>query len=135
MIKSNPCKTCQSTWHTKAFCPQNRTPLKQSTKRIKPMSDKTRAKSQVRDQAWFEQNPPNERGIWFCYLNISKRCEFKLTRSTIQLEHVSAKVRAPELKYDITNLMPSCAPCNSLKQSLSIKELVSFGHSHLQKYL
>lgn len=132
MIKSNPCKTCQSTWHTKAFCPQNRTPLKQSTKRIKPMSDKTRAKSRVRDQAWFEQNPPDTAGLWQCYLRIHPKCPRLLNRQDLLLEHVQSKVRRPELKFAVDNLRPACGYCNKLKGSQSIDDLIAKGHLHLQ---
>ena len=90
---------------------------------LKPSSDKTLHKKQETDRAWYAANPPDEKGLWYCYLNITPECPAKLTRSTITLEHVRSKVRAPELKFDITNLKPACSFCNALKGSKDLDEL------------
>lgn len=73
---------------------------------------------------WFEQNPPDEKGQWVCYLQIAWNCPKILDRRTLTLEHVRSKARAPELKYEVSNLKPSCSNCNALKESLEVDEVL-----------
>ena len=87
------------------------------------MSDKTRAKSQIRDRDWFKQNPPDESGVWICYLRIHPKCPMLLNRTELQLEHVKSKARYPELRYDVQNLKPSCAFCNQYKGSQDLDQI------------
>jgi 5-methylcytosine-specific restriction endonuclease McrA len=113
----NKCKYCGSPQHTSLMCQKKpRRPLKQE-------AEKTKDKRTTTSRLWFELNPPNERGLWFCYLRISPMCPVKLTRSTIQLEHVKPKVRYPELAYEVTNLQPACGFCNKLKGSWELHQL------------
>lgn len=72
----------------------------------------------LRDE-WFELNPPDKEGYWYCYLRISPNCPYRLDKKTVQQEHVLSKTRRPDLKYDVTNLRPACDPCNKLKGSLN----------------
>lgn len=85
---------------------------------IRKASKKYVFKKQQTDRLWYELNPPDEKGRWFCYLGISPECKVVLTRSTITLEHVKSKARHPDLRFEVTNLRPACAPCNALKGSL-----------------
>lgn len=113
----NKCNTCGSSYHSSLMCPNKaRRPLKKE-------SDKTKSRRTAVSRLWFELNPPDARGLWYCYLRISPDCPHKLTRSTITLEHVKSKVRYPELKFEVTNLKPACSPCNKLKGSLDVEEL------------
>lgn len=117
----NKCKTCGSNYHTSLMCPHKpRRPLRQE-------SEKSKSKRTATSREWFRLNPPDARGVWYCYLQISPRCPIKLTRSTITLEHVKSKVRHPELKYDVTNLKPACEYCNKLKGSLDVDQLSQLG--------
>src|SRR3990167_1544243 len=116
-MKQNKCKYCDSTLHYSIQC------FLKPRRPLKPISDKTLSKKQECDRAWYAANPPDSKGLWYCYLNITPECPIKLTRSTITLEHVRSKVRALELKYDITNLKPACSPCNKLKGSRDVDEL------------
>lgn len=113
----NMCKFCGKTDHTSLMC------LKKPRRPIKKESAKTLSKRTATRREWFKLNPPDDKGVWVCYLQISPECPIKLTRSTITLEHVRSKVRAPELKYDINNLRPACGYCNKLKGSLDLNEL------------
>lgn len=124
----NKCKHCGGSSHTSLMC------QKKPRKRLKPEAEKTKYKRTETTREWYRLNPPDEKGLWYCYLQISPKCPFKLTRSTITLEHVRPKVRAPELKYETSNLKPSCMFCNSKKQSLDIEDLVA-KHPHLKVYL
>lgn len=72
---------------------------------------------------FFLLNPVDENGYWYCYLRISPECPYKLTKQTLQIEHVKSKVRYPHLRYEPTNLRPACGFCNALKDSLDLEEL------------
>lgn len=131
MLKPKACKYCEGTDHTSLMC------FNKPRRPIKPKSDKTARLEQETRQLWFALNPPNERGLWYCYLRIAPDCWNKLTRTTIQLEHVQSKARYPERKYDVTNLMPACGPCNKMKGSRDLEDIPeyvagNFKHNHLQ---
>lgn len=116
-MKVNKCKHCGSEMHYSLMC------FNKPRRRIKPISDKNKLKEQQTKREWFELNPPNEKGLWYCYLRISPLCPWVLTRSTITLEHVRSRARHPELKFDVTNLKPACTQCNKLKGSRDVDEL------------
>lgn len=116
-MKPSNCKYCGSDKHTSLMC------FNKPRRRMKPISEKTALREQQTKRHWFELNPPNEKGVWFCYLRIHPFCPYKLTRSTIRLEHVKSRARHPELKFDVTNLKPACDWCNRLKGSRDIDEL------------
>lgn len=114
----NKCKYCGGA-HTSLSCfNKPRRPLRQE-------SEKARSKRTETNREWFKINPPDKKGLWYCYLRISPLCPIKLTRTTIRLEHVKSKVRYPELKYVVSNLKPACEHCNKLKGSLDLEELPS----------
>lgn len=113
----NKCKYCGGTDHTSLMC------LHKPRRPIANESAATKSKRTAVSRLWYELNPPDAKGLWYCYLRISPECPVVLTRSTITLEHVKSKVRHPELKYEVTNLKAACSPCNKLKGSLDIEEL------------
>lgn len=112
-----PCKYCEGTDHYSINC------FQKPRHAIKKISNKTLNKKQIVDRLWYETNPPDDKGTWTCYLQLTKQCPIKLTRSTIQLEHVKSKVRHPELKFEATNLKPACSWCNRMKGSLNADEI------------
>lgn len=123
-IKSKPCKLCGSMWHTAFGCKYRpKKPLKNSATPLRLESPKNRQKRLKMSQAWFRANPSDKDGYWECYLRISRLCPIKLRRETITLEHVYAKVRRPDLKYEPLNLKPSCSFCNKMKGSRSVAQL------------
>lgn len=124
----NYCKHCKSINHTTLMCPSK------PRKLLKKESDKTRSKRTAVNREWFILNPPTPKGTWECYLQITPECPRVLTRSTITLEHVRSKARYPELKFDVTNLKPSCSACNKSKQSLDLEDLVK-DFPRLQQYI
>lgn len=91
--------------------------------RLKPISDKSRAKRDATNKEWFALNPSDENGQWKCYLHISPNCYGWVNASTLKIEHVKSKVRRPDLKYTVSNLKPACGPCNELKGSRDVEEL------------
>lgn len=114
------CKYCQAeTNHTSIMC------FNKPRRPIRQVSKKTLRKEQETKRLWFENNPPDSKGVWLCYLRISPWCPVKLTRSTIELDHVKPRSGNPHLKYDITNLRPACTYCNQLKGSRSLESILN----------
>lgn len=99
-----------------------------TTKQDKRLEDRaTREK-------WIEANPPDEYGYWDCYLQISPMCPKCLTIQTMSIEHMIPKNRGSEYRHDLSNLRPSCIPCNGLKGSRTVKSLAG-DYPHLRVYL
>lgn len=103
-------------------------------KRIRKESQKSYISRKETEAAWLLANPPDINGEWICYLNISPRCPMRLTAETLVHEHVKSKIRHPELKYDITNIMAACEFCNAIKGSLDLEDLVG-EYPHLKRYM
>lgn len=123
------CKYCQErTTHSSFTCFNRPRPM------MKQESDKSRQKRLETSDKWFELNPPDEYGYWHCYLEISPNCPHRLTKATLELEHVKPKSKHAELKYDVNNLRPACGPCNYMKLSTSLEKLAET-YPHLKKYL
>lgn len=130
MIQPSPCKHCGSDQHSSLMCfLKPRAP-------IKKVSNKSGVKLAQMRREWFlrPENKPDQQGEWLCYLGISPECTFTVNRLTLNLEHVRSKVRHPELKFDPDNLKTSCQPCNKLKGSLDLEDLVD-KYPHLQKII
>jgi len=118
-MKNNPCKLCNSEYHTAFRCLQ---------KRRKPMNlESERAKSnRIRTtKAWFAANPPDKNGHWHCYISRHPNCPKVLTIKTLVREHNLSKARRPDLIYDITNIFPACKWDNKAKGSLSAEEYMA----------
>ena len=98
-------------------------PKKPDRKPMRRESVKARTKRIETAVTWHKLNPPNEYGLWECYLQIAPNCPIWLTRETLTLEHVEAKVRNISRKYDHTNIRSACEFCNKLKGSWSLAEL------------
>jgi hypothetical protein len=128
MAKKIHCKICDSNWHYQTFCPMKK------QKWIKPESDKAKTKRIIMHKKWVKANPPDTDGKWECYLQISEKCCKRVSKRSMTKEHVEAKVRRPDLKYDTRNIRPSCSWCNKRKGSNSIEELSKI-YPHLRRYL
>jgi 5-methylcytosine-specific restriction endonuclease McrA len=115
--KPKPCKFCGKETHASWKC------FSKPTRAMKPEATKTTTKRQKTNREWFNVNLPDDKGLWYCYLFIAPECPRWLSRSTITLEHVRSKARAPELMYQISNLKPACSFCNEIKGSLDLKDL------------
>lgn len=53
-------------------------------------------------------------------------CGRFLLRNEVELDHFESRSRRPDLRYELTNLVPSCHRCNAEKGSLS-------GEQYLEK--
>jgi len=102
-----------------------RTPLPRPTHRIRSEAVKTREKRQATTAEWFEANPPDKDGYWYCYISKHPQCPKRLTVDTIVLEHDLSKARRKDLQFDITNIHPACGYDNKAKGSLSAKEYMA----------
>ena len=98
--------------------------LHKPKKPLRKEAVKTRAKRLDTRTEWMVNNPSDEWGWWYCYLDISPQCMKRMNIQTLVLEHVESKARHPERKYDPANLRPACDPCNELKGSRSADEVL-----------
>ena len=105
------CSYCDSEEHTLFYCPTK------PKSAINPKGKYGQRMDMVRRE-WYRQNPPDHSGYYYCYL-----CGKAITRSQTELDHVIARSRAPELRFELNNLKPSCHDCNQEKGS---KEGVGF---------
>jgi 5-methylcytosine-specific restriction endonuclease McrA len=58
-----------------------------------------------------------------CYLKLVPGCLRVMTPEQTTLDHVKSRSRYPQLRYDLSNLRPTCWPCNRYKGSLDLDEL------------
>lgn len=62
---------------------------------------------------WFKANP---RDTYNCYL-----CGKTLQPIEVTLDHVKSRSSRPDLRFDMSNLMPCCYLCNAAKGSRSLE--------------
>lgn len=123
------CKFCSQLGHFPYQCPANpkmvlkrkvgikRTPIKKQGKHAKQWL-LTRA-------TWIRKDPPNDEGLWECYLQISPYCPKYVSIYTITLDHVVPRSRDPKLRYNLDNIKPCCGLCNTQKGSRSLDKVKS----------
>jgi len=99
------CSFCDSEDHTVFYCPVK------PKKSLNTMGLYYQRMSKVRKE-WFKLNPPDHAGYYFCAL-----CGKAITRSQTELDHILSRSRHPELRYELSNLQPSCHDCNQSKGS------------------
>lgn len=143
MKPKSSCTRCGSKYHTAFLCrtwggkgKAGKDPV-DKLKMYKPLrneSKKSHSKRMSTRRVWFENNPPDENGNYICYLQISSMCPKTLSKQLLTLEHVQPKTKAPELKYDTSNIRPACTWCNRSKASRSLEQLAKIW-PHLQVYL
>lgn len=66
---------------------------------------------QVR-KAWVKLHPPNHQGYYICAL-----CGRWVPEKVMELDHIVPRSRAPELRFVLENLQPTCHACNTTKGS------------------
>lgn len=123
VIKPKPCKWCKGTNHQSFQCrlrprkppkPKVRKPLKRSGPiKVKLDEEWERTKAE-----WFEENPPDHSGYYYCRLDPCFFPGSPMTKSETRLDHELPKGKFPKLKYDKKNLRPAHDYCNSVKGSL-----------------
>lgn len=67
----------------------------------------------VRKQ-WVKLNPPNHEGYYVCAIGGDW-----VLAEYLELDHIIARSRRPDLRFELSNLQPSCSKHNSEKGSKS----------------
>lgn len=118
-----PCKHCGLMGHFPYQCFTNprkalkRTPIKKVGKQTKQWFI-TRA-------TWIRKNPPPIEGkYWECYLQIHQWCPIRIDIAHLTLDHVVSRTRDPKLRFNLSNLKPSCIYCNTEKGSRSVEAVL-----------
>lgn len=113
---AKPCKWCSSLEHTQFYCYKKpRTPIRKKGKKAKKW-DKAKI-------TWFELNPPDEYGMWYCIVGGSG-----LTRDSsystylLNIDHDISRARDSTKVDEQSNLNPICPKHNRLKGSKSLIE-------------
>lgn len=104
---AKPCKFCESKQHLSWQCYQN--PKRQEQMKRKMSNGKQAIRWIITRKRWFRDN---KQDYYICYL-----CGKSLTRAETTLDHIIPRSRAPELRYEFSNLAPCCWSCNSQKGS------------------
>lgn len=77
-------------------------------------------KWQATRREWIRLNPPNHEGYYVCWM-----CGTWVLPSEMELDHIKSRTRYPELRFVLSNLAPSCHPCNEKKGSREFKPSTS----------
>ncbi|MBA3756025.1 MAG: HNH endonuclease, partial [Nitrosomonas sp.] len=105
------CKHCGAVQKHNSFqCFQ--APKKVSTtiqKAIPKIGKVTKIWLKVRKE-WFKQNPSE---YYACALQISPLCQRLTAPNETSLDHIIPRSARPDLRYESSNLQPSCYPCNA----------------------
>lgn len=95
-------------------------PLKRT--RLNPIGKVTKAWMDARAK-WIADNPPDQQGYWYCYLQIHPWCPHRLTLETLTLDHVVARTKDASRRNDQSNLKPACSYCNEMKGSKRLDQV------------
>lgn len=113
--KLSKCSYCKGMGHTAFRCPNRpRRPLK-GKRRIRSIGKVGRRWIATRHE-WIQKNLPDS-GVWNCHY-----CGVELHLNELTLDHVKSRSRHPELRFDLSNLVPACISCNVTKGSGDWKE-------------
>lgn len=130
---AKPCKFCGSTMHTSLMCYQRpRIALKSRRKtmnRIGPVA----AKWIETRHEWIQQNA-TPTGTWkctYCPRTLGVEADPDDNIWLLTLDHKLSRSRHPELRYVLSNLTPSCYPCNTEKGSKDIEEFIQWHRPEL----
>lgn len=130
LIQKNHCTHCDKIGHTRSQCillrrhklendPSKVNPKTGRYNDVKPLRKagkytqlwgKTRAK-------WITANPANHQGMYQCHY-----CHKLIPAIEMTLDHKQSRSRHPELRYELSNLVPCCSQDNEAKGSRSHDE-------------
>lgn len=109
--KIKPCKDCGALRH--AFTCSKRPNVIMRRKGLKKAGKISQKLSEQR-KAYFEDNP-SEFNTYYCYYCLYLGHEIPLPKEKLQVEHFHTKARHPELRFERSNLILSCAGHNKDK--------------------
>lgn len=116
-VRLSVCKFCNKPGHSQFACPRRpRRPLR-GKRRIKAIGKVGRQWIVTRKE-WIQKNLPDS-GVWNCYY-----CGVELHLNELTLDHRLSRSRHPELRYELTNLVPACWTCNTQKGSRDAEEFL-----------
>lgn len=111
----NTCSYCGVYGHYSTQCFKKRREMAKVAKPVvrKPIKVKVDEKWLVTKTEWYLLNPGVD-GWWYCHY-----CGLPLRRRAVTIEHMHPKGNfiGRSRKYDLTNLVAACWPCNSRKGS------------------
>jgi len=109
------CKNCFTSYRqyntTQTLCPKcSYNKYSKPKKPIKRMGKVAKAWVEHRHK-WIQKNA-TQSGTWNCHY-----CGTLLTIDSLTLDHVIPRSARPDLRFEDSNLVPSCFSCNSKKGS------------------
>jgi 5-methylcytosine-specific restriction endonuclease McrA len=114
-----PCKYCGGYSHLSWKCPQKAIKERARVQRLK--KGKVGKQWEKTRETWFKRNPQD---YYTCYLQISPSCERVMLKERTTLDHIKSRSRHPELRFVLSNLAPSCWPCNLNKGSKDLEDIL-----------
>lgn len=116
-----PCRVCGLSGHStfNCFARKRPTQLRRTNRGLKPIGRVTK-KWMLTRAAWFHTNEPDKNGFYTCYY-----CGERLLPNEVELDHMYSRSRHPELRSELTNLVPACHTCNSTKGSKDADEFIA----------
>jgi len=123
LLRSNKhCILCDEIGHSRTQC------LKYSsrTPRNKPRyygkyTDKWR-RTRLK---WYSLNAPDHAGYYYCHY-----CGVAITEAESTLDHIKTRSEAPELRYDLNNVVVCCWPDNSKRGSMKYELFIERYYPH-----
>lgn len=118
-MKKTKCSYCGANNHYSLTCYKKQLHDFHSKKKrpLRRESKKSFHNRDILSNTFFHDNPPDERGGYTCYLQISRKCPIWVSLREVTLEHILPKVKYPEVKYNVINIKPACTWCNGAKLS------------------
>lgn len=125
-VKSKPCKYCESVLHTSLMCFQRPRPAMKSNRKLLNRVGPVTAKWIETRNEWIQQNATPS-GTWVCtycpkILAVEPIPELDI--EILTLDHIKPKSEYHELRYELSNLTPSCWDCNSEKGTKELEEFL-----------
>ncbi len=111
--KTPLCRLCDGEGHYAFQCPKKAKRPLISTKKLK-QNGKHNYEWQKTKRKWYKKNHSDS---YTCHI-----CGKHLTREETTLDHIKSRGRAPELRYEPSNIAPACWPCNQNKGSLDLEQ-------------
>lgn len=128
------CKYCGSDLHTSLMCYNK--PKSALKKRSLHTAHKTIINETTTRNRWKYYNPSVD-GYWYCHYcgkpltDIPELLEMGI--DILTLDHIKARSRALEDKYNEKNLVACCMSCNTKKGSMSYEQFCKKYFPHLLK--
>jgi 5-methylcytosine-specific restriction endonuclease McrA len=119
-MKTINCTTCGRDGHHQTFCIHK--PRKPIETHVQPkrtaikwdLSNSVTRRAWLGTRTlWLKNNLPDHRGYYQCHY-----CGEDVDSAAITLDHKIPRSRAPELRHEMSNLVPACYTCNYLKGSV-----------------